>query len=102
MQDVRLHLHVGWADEKDLHPVEFRQQIGERPGGASAVQLPDERDAQSIDGPLAINRVQVKQRLRWMLAAVAITCVDDGHRRHLRSTSRSSNLMMAYHDGIAV
>src|SRR5271169_1473083 len=102
MQDVGLHLHVGWTDEKDLHSLEFRQQIGEGPGCAAKIQLPNEGDAQSLDGPLAINRVQVKQRLRWMLAAVAIPCIDDGHRRHLRRTSRSANLMMAYHDGIAV
>ncbi len=71
----------GGLTKKDLHPLEFRQQIRQRAHGAAAIKLADEGHAQSIERTLAVDRVQIKQGLRGMLAAVAISRIDDGHRR---------------------
>ena len=72
LQDVGLHLQLRRADKENLDSLELRQQIGQRAGGASAIELADEGDAEAVERALAINRVQVEQGLRGMLPAVAI------------------------------
>ena len=70
--------------------------------GAAAIELADKGYAQPVERPLAIDGVQIEQRLRGMLAAVAVTSIDDRHRRDLGRTRRSTGFMMANHDDIAV
>ena len=102
LQDVGFHLQLGRADEEDLHPFEFCQQVSQGTDGAAAIKFPNEGHAQSIERTFAVNRVQIEQGLRGMLAARAVACVDDRHRRDLGRAARSARLMMANHDDVAI
>ena len=102
VEDVGLHLQFGRADEEDLHALELRQQVGQRPRRAALVEFADDGDAQSVERTFAIDRVQIEQRLRGMLAAIAISGIDDRYGRDLRRPPRPAFFVMADHDHVAV
>jgi len=60
------------------------------------------RDAQPVDGPLAINRVQIEQGLRRMLPACTIAGIDYRHGRNSCRAARASCLVMPDYNRIAV
>src|SRR5271169_5407287 len=102
LQDVSLHLHGRRTHEENLHPVEFRQQIRQRPHRPSAVKFPDKRDTEPVDRTLAVNRVKVEQSLRRMLAAVTISRVNDGYGRDFGCATRPPGFVMPNYDRVAI
>src|SRR5579862_4963535 len=85
VEDVELHLQFVRADEEDFHALEFGEQVGERAGSASFIQFADDGNAEAIDGTLAIDRVKIEQGLGGMLAAVAVSRIDDRDTGNLAS-----------------
>ena len=102
VEDVGLHLQFVRADEKDLHALEFGQQICERTSGASFIQFADDGDTQPVERALAVNRVQIEQSLGGMLPAIAVSRIDDGDGGNLGGALGAAVGRMANHDHIAV
>src|SRR5689334_5280385 len=92
-EDVGLHLGLRRADKEHLDAVELGKQISKRSRGAAAIQLTNESDAQAIEWPLAMNRIEIKQRLGGMLPAIAVAGVNHWHRRDLGGPFRAAFLM---------
>src|SRR5208337_5354294 len=102
LEDVGLHLQFGRTDKTNLYPFELCQEIGERTRCASFVKLSDHGDAQAIERTLAIDGVQIEQRLRGMLPAVTISGIDDRHGRNLRRTPGAAFLVVPDYDYIRI
>ena len=101
-QNVGAHLHLGRAHEVDLDPRELAQEVGQGPRGPAAVEFADDRDRQAVEGPpLAVDRVEVHQGLRRMLAAAAVAGVDDRHAGDACRPARPALFGGAQHDDVA-
>src|SRR5271166_2256206 len=102
LQDVSLHLQFGWADKENFDALELRQQVGQRANSTAAIKFADEGHAQAVERPFPIDGVKIKQGLRGMLAPIAVTGIDNGHRRDLRRARCSSSFVMPDDDNVAV
>src|SRR5580693_9697440 len=102
LQDVALHLLLGRADKIDLHALKLCQQVGQGTRGTSSIEFADKRNAQTIERTLAIDGVQVEQRLRRVLPTISVARIDDRHRRYLGCAGRSAGLMMTNNNYVGV
>jgi hypothetical protein len=96
-----LHLCFRRAHEEHLHAFELGQEIRERTGGSSLIQFSNQGDAKAVERPLPVNRIEIEQRLCWMLAAVALARINDGHGRDLGRAAGSAFFVMADDVGVA-
>ena len=98
-----MHPHLRRADEVDLHPLELAQEVRQRTGGSPAIEFADDGDGQAVQGAaLAVDRVEIEQRLRRMLAAAAVAGVDDGDLRHPGRPAGAALLRVPQHDDVGV
>jgi hypothetical protein len=75
--DVVLHAADVGRDKVHLHARVHREHVGERADGAAVGEVADEADPEVVEAPdLALNGVDVEQRLRRVLAG-AVARVDD-------------------------
>ena len=100
--DVLAHPDLRRGDEPELDVAVLAQEVGEGAGGAPVGQVADDRHSHAVDpAELVLDRVEVEQRLRRMLAP-AVAAVDHGYVADGGGPSGRSLVGMAEHDHVGV
>jgi hypothetical protein len=87
-ENAGAHLQFGGADKNQFQAIESCREVGEGADGAPAIEFADEGDAQAVQGAFTIDGVEIQERLRGVLATLAVSGIDHGHAGGCMDISR--------------